>query len=265
VGVDYIVDLSCTPKNELSLPTMVRLIKGRSQANTVLSLARREGNQAPAEAIEMGISHQTPSGTRVETVSAGALLDQAANLQPYEKYCAACPANALRTPFGCYGALAYPIPAHVERRLMDRLPESLESTAGRLLRGGIEDFGYTGADIAGIRGHRGMFFERTSPVRRAWRTGFLRSWTLSSNQLLQMMIGLGNVGAAHCGMLALFLGVVAHDSPADLVRDDATWRQALGRAHLSPRDEHPQVRPWISFLNALATTAALDAQLVIDR
>jgi hypothetical protein len=265
VGVDYIVDLPCTPKSDLSLPTLIGLIKGRNQANAVLTLARREGDQSPPAAVEFGRSRQTSDRMTIETVSAGALLDQAAKLQPYEPSCAGCPANVLREPFGCYGSLAYPIPAGVERWLMDRLPQSLESTAGGLLQAGIEDFGYDGATIADMRRHRGLFFERAEPARRAWRTGFLRSWALSSNQLLEMMIGLGNLAPAHCAMLALFLGVVPHDSPAELIRDTVAWKQALARSHVLAHEGHPQVRSWISFLNALGTAAALNVQCLIDR
>jgi hypothetical protein len=207
-----------------------------------------------------------PDRMTTETVSASALLDQAAKLQPYEPYCAGCPANVLREPFGCYGALAYPISAAVERWLMDRLPQSLESRAGRLMRAGIiEDFGYDGATSADMRRQRGLFFERAEPVRRAWRTGFLRSWGHSSNQLLEMMIGLGNLAPAHCEMLALFLGVVPHDSPAELIRDNAAWKQALARSHVLPGEGPPQVRAWISFLNALGMAAVLTVGCLIDR
>jgi hypothetical protein len=263
MGVDYVVDLPCPVKSDLPTPKLVDLIKSRNTANIVLTLERERGNENPSLATEVGYLRQTPAGGTMENISIQGLLDQSAPLQDYEHYCIGCPANALSKPFGCYGSIAYPISGLAEQWLMDRLPGDLDSTAGQYLRASIADFGYDGGSVRDMRRHD-MFFERRKPVQRTWRTGLLRRWTLTSDQLLQMMIGLGDIGAAHCGMLALFFGVVPHDTPRDLVRDRAAWRELVGQARAQVNAGEPQLDQWVSFLSALATAVALDVRLLID-
>lgn len=264
MGVDYVVGLPCPAKSDLSLKTMVDLVKLRNQATIILSLERRKGNHQPPAAITFGRHMQTSCGTTYDEVTVQAALDEAAGLQHYESHCVGCSAARRREPFGCYGSLPYPIPAAVERWLLARLPESLDCTAGRMLRAAIADLGFDGATIQDMRRHP-TFFEQRTATQRTWRQG-LRRWRLSSDQLLHMMIGLGDLQPSHCAMLALFLGVLPHDSALDLVLDTAALRQVVERLPaMEDSVSDSRVARWASFLHALALAAALDVQLSVDR
>lgn len=263
MSVDYVVNLPCPVKDALPTATLVDLVKSRNAATAILARARAEGDQEPPSAITVGRVRQTPHGDTMANTTLEELLDETQQLQRYEHHCAGCPANAAHEAFGCYSSINYPILASGERWLMDRLPASLDGAAGRLLRDVVEDFDYDGGMVREMRKH-GMFFEQRAPLRRAWRTGLLGRWTLTSDQLLQMMIGLGNLQAAHCALLALLLGVVSHDSPLDLLRDRAAWRRVFGAAHVDADMSKPQSEQWAAFLNALAIAAALDTQIIVD-
>jgi len=261
VGVDYVVDLSCAVKSDIRTDRLVGLIKGRSQANTVLELARRDGVQSSPAEIVFGRVRQLPGGTTYEDVSVQALLDEAAPPRDYEHYCAGCPANSRGEPFGCYGYLSYPISPAIEAWLLARLPESLNGVAGQLLRVAVRDFGYDGGRIRDMRRRGDTFFERNKPAQRTWRRGLTR-WTLTSDQLLQMLIGRGNLNPEHCALLALYLGVIPHDSPPEIVRDPIALRRAVADAHVDAGTEAPE--QWRSFLKALALAVALNVHLLID-
>jgi len=261
VGVDYVVDLPCAVKSDIPTGRLVGLIKGRSQANTILELARRDGGQSSPAEIVFGRVRQLPGGTTYEDVSVQALLDEAAPLRDYEHYCAGCPANSRGEPFGCYGYLPYPISAATEAWLLARLPESLDGGAGQLLRAAVRDVGYDGGRIRDMRRRGETFFERNKPAQRTWRCGWTR-WTLTSDQLLQMLIGLGNLHPEHCALLALCLDIIPHDSPAEIVHDLIALRRAAAAAHVDAGTEARE--QWGSFLKALTLAAALNVHLLID-
>lgn len=264
MGVDYVVDLSCPVKADLPTAALIGLVKSRNMAAIVLERSQQDDDPQPPSAIQVGRLHQTPHGDTIQNVSLQDLIDEGARLHGYEHYCIGCPANVLGEPFGCYGYLAYPIPAAAEEWLMARLPDALDSTAGRLLQAGIADFNYNGDTIRDMR-RQGMFFDRGKAVERSWRTGLMRRWTLTSDQVLHMMIGLGNLQSAHCGLLVLFLGAVPHDTPADLLRDREAWRQTLRQVRLDVSEEDTSIHQWVSFVNALAIAAALGVQVLLDR
>ena len=136
----------------------------------------------------------------------------------------------------------------------------LTTAAGHFLRKAVADLSYDGGTLQGMRA-AGIFFERREPSKRLWRMG-LHRWTLTSDQLLEMIIGLGALQPAHCGMLALFLGIVPHTSQWDCYE---VLRHALAGSGVDrQRADGPEVGPWEQFLNALRLAAVLDVTLLID-
>jgi hypothetical protein len=264
MGVDYVVDLACPVKQDLSTKGLIAHVKDRNIARTMLAHARGKGDSRdPARMEEIGRARTTPEGTTIESVSLQALQESGDRLQPYEHQCATCPANVLRSPFGCYGYLPYPIPGAVEAWLMARLPENLDTPIGRLLRDAVVDLGYDGETTRDMR-RAGIFFQRSSAVTRSWPMGFLRRWTLTSDQILQMLIGLGDLEPSHCRMVFLFLGRTSHGNLPATIDGPEERLQALRQLRIGPEEGEAEVRAWISLLNALATAAILQVKLLID-
>jgi hypothetical protein len=200
---------------------LLRLVKGRNQAEAATQAARKQGDELPEAEITFGrlVLDQDISSvdtvavaSAIEEVSAQALLDQAAVLDPFERNCVGCPVNLGREPFGCMLVIHYPIPAAAETWLVDRLPPDLGSPAGKALTAAIRDFRYRGRPIREMRAFQGRYFEQDVPVRRKWGRG-LFSYTVTSDLLLEMMIGLGELEWAHCFLLTILLGVVPFDAP----------------------------------------------------
>src|SRR5262249_9510008 len=159
------------------------------------------GDTRPPGEITFQRHIHTPDGQRdVEEVSVQSLLDEAKELDQHAVHCEGCKANVFREPFGCYGRISYPIRAATEEWLLSRLPADLDSPAGQLLRRAVTDFQYDGGPFLRMRPDD-VFFERHQPVRRIWETA-RGAWEITSDQVLEMLFGVGNLQPAHCLMLS---------------------------------------------------------------
>jgi hypothetical protein len=247
VGIDYIVDLDCPPKKALSIERIVALRKGQNQAAAIIEMARRSGDQRAPEQLSFTRLVLRPEGPVEEKISVGTLLNQVQALHPHAPHCQGCKANLLARPFGCYGSVSYPISIRSEEWLMSLLPRELKSPAGHLLRFAVTDLNYTGGMFLTMRPQE-MFFEGRTPIRRRWGSWF-SGWTLTSDQLLQMLFGLGNLQPSHCKMMSIILGLIQTDETS----------QPL--PHPTPNDQTEQLAHAI---NAVALAGQLGVNLLVD-
>ncbi|MSP58728.1 MAG: hypothetical protein EXR72_00015 [Myxococcales bacterium] len=129
-----------------------------------------------------------------------------------------CPTcRALGEPFACVGVIPTPLPASVERWLVDRLPDDIESLPGFLLRKAIGDFDYTGDFGKQLRAEG--LLEAPSPFTRHFGP-FFRRFTVSSEQLIEELLGAGDINPAHALAVLAHLGAVAVDGEVLLTLDE---------------------------------------------
>jgi hypothetical protein len=247
VGIEYIVDLGCPPKDALSVERIVALIKGQNQASAIIKMARNGGDQRPPEQLSFTRRVMRPEGPVEEKISVGALLDQAHELQPHARHCEGCNANLLRRPFGCYGSVSYPISTRAEEWLMSLLPDDLKGAAGHLLRSAVTDLKYDGGMFLNMRTQE-TFFESRTPIKRKWGSWF-SGWTLTSDQLLQMLFGLGNLQPSHCKMMSIILGLIQ------------TGKESQQLPPATSNDQSGQVAQPI---NAVGLAGQLGVNLLVD-
>jgi hypothetical protein len=259
MGIDYIVDLDCTPKRVLGTEGIVDLVKARSRGESVLALSRRNGDQRPPDQITFKIAIMTPNGVQESDARVSDLFAQAAALEPQRPACVQCPANAGGPGFGCYRTINYPIPAHVEAWLLSRLPENPASTAGQFLRRAFNDFGWDGEQAADMRTQGGRFFEASSPQSRRFADGFV----LTSDQVHHMLFGVGHPNPTHCTMVLLFLGVLAHDLDPTWLQTPQNKAHVLGYAVVPP-EQDGAIESMAQFLRACVLAARLESQILID-
>src|SRR4051794_38135284 len=136
------------------------------------------------------------------------MLAEGRALEELEGHCLGCPANASPRAFGCYGYIQYPIEAATERFLLGLLPDDPSSTAAIVLARALADYGWNGEHTAKMRAQGDTFFELRDPVVVRWGT-----LMLSSDQLFQMVFGVGPIQPSHATMLALFFGMLDHETP----------------------------------------------------
>jgi hypothetical protein len=247
VGIDYVVDLDCPVKQALPTEKLVELIKGRNQIAAIVDMARRSGDQRPPEELSFVRMVSRPEGTVKESVKVSSLLERVQVLKTPEHHCPGCKANRVNQPFGCYGSISYPITVPAEQWLMALLPDSLDSAAGLVLRRAVSDFKYDGGMFLKMR-PQDTFFESRTPVKRQWGS-WLSSWTLTSDQLLQMLFGLGPLQPSHCKLMSIILGLITTD---DRQRDPPPARST---------DQSMQMADAV---NAMGLAGQLEVQLLVD-
>jgi hypothetical protein len=247
MGVDYVVDLDCPPKQALSVERMIALVKGQSQAAAIIEMARRDGDQRPPQQLSFTKLVMRPEGPVEEKVNVGTLLNQGQELHAQAHHCQGCKANLRGRPYGCYGSISYPISAPSEEWLMSLLPSDLKSPAGCLLRSAVTDLKYTGGMFLAMRSKE-MFFESRTPIKRKWGS-WLSGWALTSDQLLQMLFGLGNLQPSHCKMMSIILGLIQTGEASQSQRQPTPNDRAAQLAHA---------------VNAVGLAGQLGVNLLVD-
>lgn len=262
MGIDYVLDLACTPKQQLGVDVLVELVKSKTRADAVLEMVRKDGDGRTPDQIQFEVVLQTPDGTKSETVSVQTLIDQAVPLEPLRAHCAGCPANGDSPGFGCYRSIPYPIPEEAEAWLLGLLPDDIESTAGQLLVRAVDDFDWDGEHAAGMREQDDTFFESSQALAVSWGEGE-HAIEIDSNQIFHMLFHVGHLGATHAFMVCLFFGVVPHDLEVSALGDPAARARSLRTATV-PQPPSEACEPLAAFLHALATAARLDVDVLID-
>jgi hypothetical protein len=203
-----------------------------------------------------------PSGDSARGVTLQDLLDEAKPLDAVAEACATCPAGFTRE-FACHRRIRYPIPEHVEQWLMARLPTSLACSAGVLLVRGLAELGWTGEPVAKLRAAGDTYFESRVAYGVRWDGENGGVIEMSSDQLFQMMFLVGPLAPMHSLMLALFTGMIPHDTPLQDLKDADARARALAAAHL-PAQPDPDVEQVAAFLRTLAIAARLDVPILVD-
>jgi hypothetical protein len=247
MGIDYVVDLDCQPKKTLSTNKIIALVKGQNQAAVIIEAARSRGDQRPIEQLSFTRMVMRPEGPTEQEVSVGALLKQSEELREHEHSCQGCKANLPNQPFGCYGSVSYPLSIRAEEWLMSLLPKELKSAAGHLLYRAVKDFKYDGGMFLDMR-PQAIFFESRTPLKRKWGS-FLSSWTLTSDQLLQMLFGLGNLQPSHCKTMSVILGMIPTEPSSEPPPPLESGDKAEQLAHA---------------INAVALAGELGVNLLVD-
>lgn len=261
MAIDYVLAVGCEPQNQLGVERLVELNRTRILARTFLAHMRKDGEQRSPSEIEVQLTMRKPGGDSAQGVTVQHLLDEAAPLDEVAGHCRTCPAGLTRE-FACHRRIRYPVPEHVEQWLMARLPTHLGCTAGALLVRGLGEFAWDGAPTAKLRAAGTTYFESRAPYGVRWDSddGPIE---ISSDQVFQMMFMVGHLAPTHCLMLALFLGVIPHDTSVHLLKDDEGRARALAEAAVPPEAD-ADVEQLAAFLRALAVAARLDVSILVD-
>jgi len=181
---------------------------------------------------------------------------------------ARCPScRLLGRGLGCVGVVETPLAAAVEKWLVERLPEDLESVGGFLLRKAIGDFGYDGARARVLREKKRL--QAPGPFERHYGP-FFRRFVVSSEQILEELLCAGDIQPSHALAILIHLGAIAVDGqpPVSLDTDGPKLGQLIEKPDtrrertslLLPVE--PDADPALAGVKALL--AALYAGFVLD-
>jgi hypothetical protein len=262
MAIDYVLAMGCEPQRQLGVETLVALHRTRILARSALAHMREDGEQRPPDQIEVQLTMRKPEGDSARGVTLQDLLDESAPLDQVAAHCGTCPAGLPRE-FACHRRIRYPIPEHVEQWLMARLPTQLDCTAGALLVRGLGEFGWDGSPAAKLRAAGTTYFESRVPYGVRWESAEGGTIEISSDQLFQMMFMVGHLAPTHCLMLALFCGVIPHDTSLFELKDKDGRTRALADANVAAEPDG-DLEQLAAFLRTLAVAARLDASILID-
>ncbi len=261
MAIDYVLAVGCEAQRALGVERLVALHRSRILARSAMARLREDGDQRRADQVSFDVATRTVGGAQSRGVTLQDLIDEASPLDEVVGACSTCPAGLARE-LACHRRIRYPIPEHAEQWLIARLPTTLGCTAGALLVRGLREFGWDGAPTAKLRAMGMTFFESRVPYGVRWSSdeGAIE---ISSDQLFQMMFLVGHLSPTHCLMLALFLGVIPHDTSVYALKDQVGRNHALAAGHVDAQPD-PDAEQLAAFLRTLATAARLEASILID-
>jgi hypothetical protein len=264
MAIDYIIDYACYPKQELTTEGLLDRIKGAARAQAVIDLFRRSGDERPVEEIGFELARSTPDGaeeTRVIMVQA--LLDKAAELAPYEVYCANCPANNLGDPFGCVGQIEYPISGVAEIWLLNQLPTPSETLPWLLLKQAVEEFKNDGSTVNPLRAAGQTYFQEMGVLVRG-----LGEFNINTNQVFEILFTLGHIRASFASVLLLLFHAIPRDMDADEIMSLSKSPEEVFERYpfiLEPADDDDNSITQIKrFFRALYLAWGLNVRLLLD-
>jgi hypothetical protein len=262
MAIDYVLRVGCEPQERLGVEKLVELNRTRILARSALAHMRSDGDEREPKEIEIQLTMRQPSGDSARGVTLQDLLDESGPLDVVTPFCEKCPAH-LGRELACHRRIRYPIPEKVEIWLMSRLPNTLASTAGAMLVRALNELGWTGERVAQLRASGTTYFESRIPHGVRWEAADGSAVEMSSDQLFEMMFMVGPLAPTHCLMLALFTGVIPHDTSVHDLKDAAGRQHALRQAHVAPEPD-ADIEQFAAFLRTVATAAHLEVPVLID-
>lgn len=266
MGIDYIIDYKCAPKDALTLAGLMGRLKGRDRAQAVIQLYREEGDQRPPDEMGFEMVRHLPDGSEeVEVIIVQDLLDAAEELIPWEDHCVDCPANQLGVAFGCTGTINYPISEQAERWLLAQLPDNEHPLVFTLIQRMMREMTFTGDTAAQLRANEGVFFEADQAPEHE-----LGHVVIDGNQVFEMLFLSGPIQPAHGALLLQFFGGISQDLDADHMVQLAdppslAWiDERIPYLHEPGTGDDGTVLSLKEFFRAVHTAYRLDVAVLLD-
>jgi hypothetical protein len=219
MAIDYIIDMDCEVKRQLTRDGLVSMIKQRDRAKAIMDLLEKEGrSKEEVLSHKFKVQFLTPHGVEEKEQTVSDLLESTRHLDTLQSQCNACAlrlnkvGDALSGPgpaigaFGCYGSINYPISRRAEEWLAERAREALaRGGANAMTLNYILDNRVTGREMNALRrGPHRRYLELERPLDVVVGKGLLGKKTVNTGQLLFMLFGSPEVQRAQMVMLLYF-------------------------------------------------------------
>jgi len=250
------------------------MLKQRSGAEQILGI-EMQGGKSEEEARKVKIvSHRyTPEGQAVTGESSiGEILDESAALLELRGTCRKCPA-ALAEPFGCHGAIHYPVSARAEQWLIALAARSLEKKdPGEMMVKFVMENKFDGEPFIRLR-QDPRFFELNKAPALVVAKGLLGKKTVSSDQLLQFILPKDGLEGSMMQVISFFSGglKVQDTEPQEGTADMAiSGKDAQGKEKWLVYDlpaaeqDDPSILQWKRFFKAVFRAHATNTKVIVD-
>ena len=255
MAVDYCVLYPCEVRNQVSTEELIEMEKAASRAEAILDIMRKqpgEHHDKPESEWTFSFAKLSSNGSQQEQdMRIGDLLKQAEPLQKLQTHCVNCPMNFLKRPFGCGGAIHYPITLNAEKWLMSRLPDDINSPQGKILTSMLHDVGITGKFVDKERS-RTEVYESSTALMRKWG-GLFFGKRITSSQILELLLGVGNYECKYAQIIAWFFGFL-----------NDTFEYSKNPDNMPLPTDDPAVQEFKAFFMQVTNAAARQLEVYID-
>jgi hypothetical protein len=243
MAVDYCVALDCDPKLHFGngncfagSADILERLKSRDRGAVLVQLATQKGEDAAGLRITLRVPDRNGNPVQKE-VSLAELQAEAKPLEAQSAACSACPANFLGKPYGCFGVVNYPIPAAAEKWLLGRV-QPFGTVGANLCLDFMSEFGVSGDPIRQMR--EGGFFENPKAQKITFKKGFLKSVSITADQLLETILMAGEaLNPGHCFGILLWLGAIKVDGKVPGgPEDQATIQRLMTLTTRKAKEQH---------------------------
>lgn len=264
MGVDFMINYNCPVKEQFGNEGLLQRVKAGDRARIIRDVYAKEKENRRAEDMGFEMVYRNAQGEQETTVIKVDELDALSKeIEGYDKYCADCPANRLKRPYGCIGNVNYPISGVSEVWMLQNLPDPSAPIPFLLLQQGRQ-MGNTGVQAEDLRdNHPGVFFESTAPLKREYP-----EMDVTGEQLFELMFLLGPVQPKRAVMILLFMGAIQRDMEADKLMALTPAQSSYGQQYpfllTTQRDTDQSIRDLTGFFHALYTAWLLDRDVWVD-
>lgn len=218
MAIDYIIDIDCEIKRQLTKEGLVSMVKQRNYANAVVAALKKEGKSDDViMKHEFRFQRMTPGGIEEKPQKISDLLECTRHLDTLGAHCKTCyfGGNGIGhldgnvEPFGCYNIINYPISGKAEEWLADIARDALAKGGSRLLTlNYIIDNKVSGHEINKLRNKQGRFLELKKPLEVVLNKSLMSRKTVDTGQIMFMLFGPSVVEPTRMTMLLLFAGAI---------------------------------------------------------
>lgn len=265
MGIDYIINYGCVPKEMLTTEGLLERLKAGEQAQALMNFYRNNGDMRPVEEMGGEVLRRAADGEHeTRTIMVADLIKMHHELDPLEHHCVGCPANAMQRRFGCIGHLNYPISQQAEQWMLEQLPHPDYDPLPFLLLTKAEEFGCTGETGRWLRDQVGVIFESGDTLARRYP-----EMDISTDQLFEMFFLIEpTIPVKRSIMILMFMGAIERNMDAHELMNltpaasDAAERLPF-RLHIEETDDH-STADIKRFLYALYRAYLLDRDVLLD-
>jgi hypothetical protein len=218
MAIDYIIDMDCEVKRQLTKDGLVSMVKQKNRAAALIDVLAK-GGKSREEALNHTFRLQlmTPRGIEEKEQKVSDLLESTRHLETLGAHCTNCVLrpNGLNEalsggptiePFGCYRSINYPISRKAEEWLAGIAREALANGgASSITLNYIVDNKVTGREINALRGHQGRFLELEMPLEVVISKGLISKKAVNTGQIMFMLFGFPVVEPQQMLMLLYFV------------------------------------------------------------
>lgn len=191
MAVDYCVSFECELKKYFGkgdalngTVAILDMLKAEGRGEVIRELAEQEGRD-PYE-MQVTLRVPGPNGHPIEKqVTLADLEKESAPLKARSQVCSGCPANVTQSPYGCFGAVNYPISYNTEIWISDRIYSS-DISGNFFCYHFMKENRVSGKFIKQLR-KQGLFESHSSPIV-VFERGFFSKKSVTSDQIFEVIL-----------------------------------------------------------------------------